>query len=346
MDKHIDKRAQAILASIVEHYINHGEPIASKTLAAFSPTGLSSASIRNIMAELEAAGYLLQPHTSAGRVPTVLAYRLFVDSLLTTQELSADHFGQLKQQLRPSDSTQHLVKQTSTLLSGLTSLAGMVTVPRAQRLTLRQIEFLPLSERRVLVILVLNDKEVQNRIIHTEKQYTDSELQVATQFLNAHFAGKELAEIQKELLDDMVKDKTNLDEYLQIVLTISRQALEDVPEAEEDELVMAGERNLIAQSDLHSVDQVRALLDAFAKKRDMLHLLEQCLHAPGLQIFIGEESGFDAFGDFSVIASPYRANGRVVGVLGVIGPTRMNYEKVIPLVDVTAKLLSAALEEK
>lgn len=344
-DKSKNSRAEAILASLVEHYIYHGQPIGSKTLAEVTHLGLSSASIRNIMADLEGAGYLLQPHTSAGRIPTALAYRFFVDSLLTVKSVDRDELLELQLQFSHSETTQNLMKHTTSVLSGLTHLAGIVSVPKLQSLTLRQIEFLPLTDKRVLVILVVNEKDVQNRIIQTDRQYTSSELEVATNFLNAHFAGKELDEIQRELLAEMTKEKSSLDQYMQTILDITAKTLETT-QSEEDEYIVAGESNLLSGSNPANLQHLKGLFDAFTQKRDIVHLLEQSVRAEGVQIFIGEESGCDAFGEFSVVTSPYRANGKVMGVLGVIGPTRMHYEKVIPLVDVTAKLLSSALEEK
>lgn len=338
----INQRAQQVLKILVERYIQDGSPIGSKTIAAESGIGLSSASIRHILGDLEEAGLLTSPHTSAGRVPTELGYRLFVNSLLTVKPLEGEAVQELKMKLDPDLTTTNLVKSASTLLSGLTQLIGVVALPKHDRLELRQVEFLALSGNRVLVILVLNNREVQNRIIHTNRCYTQNELQSAANYLNTHFSGKDLLTARKELLTAMEKDRYQVEGLLQTAIDIANKAF--IPLDENKDYVMAGQNNLLNTKEAN-LDRLRQLFDAFTQKQEILNLLDYSLQAEGIQIFIGKESGFEAFDDCSIVTSPYAVDGELVGSLAVIGPTRMRYDRAISAVDVTAKLLSAALNQ-
>jgi heat-inducible transcriptional repressor len=226
-------------------------------------------------------------------------------------------------------------------LSNITAQAGLVTVPRQEANQLRQVEFLPLSGDRVLVILVINEREVQNRIIHTQRSFTEAQLREAAAMINQRFAGRPLHLVQERILSEMQEARSQIDNYLQAALDLASQALH--PQQSEDEYVMAGESRLLDNATAEEVLKLRELFDSFEQKKDLLHLLERCTRAEGVQIFIGEEAGYEVFGDYSLVTAPYFDGSRTLGVLGVIGPTRMAYERVIPIVDITARMLSSAL---
>jgi heat-inducible transcriptional repressor len=341
----LNERAQHLLKVLVEHYIRVGQPISSRTLARTAGLDLSSATIRNIMADLEEMGLLESPHTSAGRVPTTQGYRLFVDKMLKVKPLKLSVVDQLKLALDPDMNDQSLVESASSLLSGVTQLAGVVTVPRKEHITLRQIEFLELSENRVLVILVINQREVQNRIIHLDRAYSRAELQQATNYLNAHFAGCKLEEIRRRLLDELDSVREDLNRTMLAAIKLGEKALEE-DSRDEDSFVLVGQTKLMEYEELSDVDKLRRLFQAFTQQREILHLLDKCIRAEGVQIFFGQESGYAPLNNCSVVSASYSVEGNVVGVLGVIGPTRIAYDLVIPVVDVTAKLLGAALNTR
>ncbi|MEW6353634.1 MAG: heat-inducible transcriptional repressor HrcA [Pseudomonadota bacterium] len=340
----ISERAQHLLKALVGRYIRDGQPVSSRTLARDAGLDLSPATVRNVMADLEDLGLVTSPHTSAGRVPTLRGYRFFVDSLLTVDSLDSSEVQRLKQQLDPDQNTHGLLETASTLLSEVTQLASVVMMPRREYVTLRQVEFLPLSDNRVLVILVINEREVQNRIIHTERAYSPAELQQATNYLNAAFAGLDLHRVRERLLREMNETRENMNRMMLAAVEMAEKVFMSAPQ--NDDYLMAGQGKLLSVAEQSDIDTLCQLFEAFNHKRDILHLLDQCLRAQGVQIFIGQESGYEVLKDFSVITSPYAVDGRVVGVLGVIGPTRMLYQRVIPIVDVTAKLLGAALEQR
>ncbi len=340
--KHINDRSMTILKVIVERYIRDGQPVGSKAIAEETTMALSSATIRNIMADLEEAGYLHSPHTSAGRVPTSQGYRLFVNNLLTVRPLADVQLREWRKKLNPETEPSALVETASTMLSTITQLAGLVTVPKREHFALTHIEFLPLSGNRVLTILVFNGREVQNRIIHTHRAYTASELQQAGNFLTQTYAGKDLTEIRQELLHLMHQDQTHLQTIMQTVNEIADKAF--LNETTSD-YVMAGAANLVSLAEAAGIDRLQSLLTALTQKRDILHLFDACSSASGIQIFIGQESGYQVLDDCSLVTAPYSVDDKVIGVLGVIGPTRMAYERVISVVDMTAKLLSAALSD-
>lgn len=337
----LDARRLKILKTLIEQYINDGQPIGSKTLATRSKTGLSAASIRHIMADLEAAGFISSPHTSAGRVPTVQGYRLFVDQLIMSNHPSTLQLENLQQHFSKNLSAEDALKIASNLLSSMTNLVGVVTLPKREQHILKHLEFLPLSNNRVLVILVLEDYEVQNRIIYTEREYGKSELEQAGNYLTTHYAGKDLNQIHDEIISSMQLDKKHVEKMMQAVIEMAQVVFDD--RSEQDYLI-EGVANLIPMAEETDVSRLKSLFDAFAKKRSMLHLLDQCLAQDGLNIFIGEETGIEVFDDVSLVTAPYQQGQKIVGVLGVIGPTRMNYRRAIHMVDVTAKLLSAALK--
>jgi len=338
--KVITAKSQNLLRTIVENYIAEGQPVASARLAA-TGVSMSPASIRFMMAKLEEQGYLKSPHTSAGRIPTEQAYRFFVDSLIQVEPLGADDLFRLSLSLDPDMTASELIQSTSGLLSDVTQLAGLVTVPRPSQLKLKHIEFLLLSPGRVLAILVLNDHEVENRVIHIEQAYSEIELKEISNFLNAHYAGKSLTKIRAELVSSMKGDRAQMNQLMQRTLDVADQIL-DPPE--NGDFVVAGQENLLDDDQTQRLQDLRGLFKAFSLKGDILHVLDRCMETDGIKLFIGQESGYELFGDCSLVTSPYQVAGECVGVLGVIGPTRMAYDRIIPIVDATAKMLTAAMD--
>ncbi len=337
----LDKRAQILLKTLVERYIAEGQPIGSRTLSRYAGLDLSPASIRNVMSDLEELGLIASPHTSAGRVPTPLGYRFFVDSLLVVKQLDSGDLHQLEDQLHP-DNPQRAIKAASQLLSQLTSFAGIVMTPRRRVLTFRQIEFLRLSEKRILLIVVTPEGDVQNRILFTERDYTPSELVSAANYINQNYSGQSFEDIQQRLRDELREIRQDLMSLMSVALEASNQAVSEGNE----QYVISGERNLLAAQDLsQDMSRMRQLFELFEHKTSLMRILDLSLRGDGVQIFIGGESGVAAPDEVSVVTSPYKVGGEVVGTVGVIGPTRMPYDRVVPIVDVTAKLLSSALSQ-
>ena len=340
----LSERSLYLFKALVEHFIQDGTPVGSRTLSKDSSLNLSPATIRNVMADLEDFGLLDSPHTSAGRVPTAKGYRLFVDSLLRVNDLNSIEVEKIAKELDPGNDFKSIMQRTSLMLSDITQLAGVVMLPRTEQSKLQHIEFVVLSGNRVLVILVVNDREVQNRIINTSRTYSASELQEASNYLNDIFAGKDLAYVRTNILDELEKTKEQLSQSMQTAMEMAQLAFDyEKSKVKSDELFFSGETNLMDIAELFEVDKLKKLFNTFNQKRDILHLLEQAISADGIQIFIGEESGHDVLDDCSVVTSPYEVDGKILGVLGVIGPTRMHYERVIPIVDITAKMLGSAL---
>jgi heat-inducible transcriptional repressor len=293
------------------------------------------------MAELEDFGYLASPHTSAGRIPTAQGYRFFVDSLLQVGPVEQGAVSALTAGLDPNRSASELVQSASNLLAQITYQTGIVTVPKPASSQLRQIEFLPLSGDRVLVILVINEREVQNRIIQMQRPMNEEHLKAAADLINQRYAGADLSQVKTRIVREMAEARSRIDAYMEAALELASAAIDTQEQSEN--VMVTGEASLLNQASPEDMQKLRELFDAFERKRDLLELLERCSRADGIQIFIGEEAGFDVFGDFSVITAPYAQGSQSLGVLGVIGPTRMAYERVIPIVDVTARMLSAAL---
>lgn len=337
----VSERAQRLLKVLVERFLRDGQPVGSKTLAEAANLPISPATIRNVMMALEDMGYVRSPHTSAGRVPTALGLRLFVNSLVNVRPLDEQEIVRLQSGLAVAQTSDpgRLVSSASNLLSEATRMAGLVTVPRRNHAVLRQIEFLPLGEARVLVVLVFSENEVQNRIIHTDRPYGREELQQASLYLNHLIAGHDLASVRADIVEAMRADKRRLDALMEAALNIAEEAMAD--DRNRGDYVMAGENHLVERAD--ELSNLRELFDAFSQKQRILGLLDNCLSAEGVQIYIGKESGYEVLEDVSVVSAPYSWEGERVGVLAVVGPTRMDYERVIPVVDITAKLLSAAL---
>lgn len=339
----LSPRAEHLLTTLIERYIAEGEPVGSRTLARHAGLDLSPATIRNVMVDLEEMGLVSSPHTSAGRVPTQRGYRLFVDSLLKVNPLDEEQVRLLKEELSAEHDTQQLVESASHLLSEVSKLAGLVLVPhRDDQVTFRHIDFLSLSALRVLVILVTEDGRVDNRVIASEREYAAAELEQAANYFNERYAGMLLADVKRALLQEMQQVSADLQRIMELATEMARRALEGEKDGA-DELVVSGESNLMGIPDLGDINKLRKLFEAFTTKRDLLHLLDQSMRVNGIKIFIGAESGYAALEDCSIVTASYSVGRRVVGTLGVVGPTRMAYQHVIPIVDITARLLSAAL---
>ncbi|MCC7258568.1 MAG: heat-inducible transcriptional repressor HrcA [Gammaproteobacteria bacterium] len=336
-------RSGQILRALVAEYIRDGQPVGSRTLARASGLNLSPATIRNVMADLEEYGFVAAPHTSAGRVPTAKGYRFFVDTLVKLQPLAEVEVSRLQHQIsgEAAADAKSVVEVASAALAALTRMAGVVTLPRQKHVTLRQVEFLPLSNQRVLAILVVNDHEVQNRVINVDRTYSDSELRRAANYLNESFAGQDIRDARTRILEELRTTRESMNRLMVDAIAVAEQALDVAPG--KSEFVVSGETRLMEFEELSNVDKLRQLFEAFSAQREILHLLDRSIAADGVQIYIGEESGYRILDDCSVVAAPYRVNDEIVGVLGVIGPTRMAYERVIPIVDITARLVGAAL---
>jgi len=338
----LDRRSQILLKTLVERYVTEGEPVGSRALSRYSGLDLSPATVRNIMADLEELGFIASPHTSAGRVPTPRGYRFFVDTLLKIKPLDRVEISQLECNLHPED-PQKLISSASQLLSELTHFAGVVVAQRRQSAAFRHIEFLALSEKRVLLILVTPQGDVQNRILFTEKTFTPSELTTVANFLNQNYAGVTFDDIRRRVQDELKRLREDMMGLMTAALDASDKALSESAES----YVISGERNLLDSHDLSSnMSKLRELFNLFEKKTVLMQVLEVSTRAHGVQIFIGGESGIMQLDECSVVTAPYEVDGHVVGTVGVIGPTRMAYERVIPIVDVTAKLLSSALSQQ
>jgi heat-inducible transcriptional repressor len=342
-DAELNDRAQLLLKTLIEAYIRDGQPVGSRALSRDSGLSLSAATVRNVMSDLEAMGYIRSPHTSAGRVPTSKGYRLFVDSLLRVQPLSSPEVQQLERELgEHRHDASELAASASKVLSGLTRLVAVVTLPRQGYQELRHIEFLPLSDNRALAILVVNDHEVHNRIVQLDRQYSESELRQVANYLNEQFRGRTIADVRRRLLDELQRTRESVNKLMSDAIRLAAEVLQPAPETSNC-YVLRGETHLMEYQDLSDMDKLRRLFEAFNRQRDILHLLDQSLSAEGVQLFIGQESGHQMLEECSLVVAPYTAGKQVVGVLGVIGPTRMAYERVIPAVDMTARLVGAAL---
>lgn len=341
MSEKLNERAALLLKKLVVSYIMDGQPVGSKRLADDSGLDVSSATIRNVMSSLEKKGLVVSPHTSAGRIPTERGFRLFVDSMLEIQPLHKSLVKKLRQELDPDQETDALINQASSLVSELTHMAGIITVPKPSHLMLRHIEFLPLSDRRVLAILVINEREVHNRVLHMQREYSAEELQRAATFMNQNYTGREIFDIRLCLLNELERTREDVDSIMQTAIEVADAALDAEPQ-KGDPLRIQGKTNLVRYSE--DTDSLPRLLELFDQKREMLGLLDRCIQADGVKVFIGHEAGFRGLGDCSVITAPYTVDGVPLGVLGVIGPSRVDYNRVIPVVDLTARLLGEALK--
>jgi len=345
LEESLSERAQLLLKALIENYIRDGQPVGSRTLSRDSGLSLSSATIRNVMADLEALGFVVSPHTSAGRIPTDKGYRLFVDSLLKIKPLGSSEIEEIQRALAGDAPGRSVVQLASQMLSNVTHMAGVVTLPKPQYVALTQIEFIPLSDNRVLAIMVMNNQEVQNRVVQLERGYSSEELKRAGNYLNDIVGGRSLADARAHIVAQLRETHQHMNRLMLDAIQVAQKVF-DGSGAERTEYVIAGETNLMGFAELSNVERLRRLFEAFNEKRDILHILDNCLRADGVQIFIGQESGYSILDDMSVVSAPYTIDNQVVGVLGVIGPTRMAYERVIPIVDVTAKLLGSALNAR
>ncbi len=337
----LSDRAQQLLKILVERYIAEGQPVGSRALSRFSPLELSPATIRNVMADLEEMGFVASPHTSAGRVPTPKGYRFFVDTLLTVRPLEEVERLQLEEQLLPDD-PHRVVATASQILSDLTHFAGVVVAPRRRGAVLRHVEFFGLSEKRVLLIIVGSDGEVQNRVLLTDRSYSPSQLQEAANFINQHYAGFEFDHVRQRVRGELLELHRDISALMQAAIQSGTEALREAT----DGVVISGGRNLLEVDELSGdMPRLRRLFELFERKTQLLDILEQSERAEGVKIFIGGESQLVPLDECSIVTAPYEVDGRIVGTVGVIGPTRMAYERVIPIVDVTAKLVSSALSQ-
>jgi len=333
----LDIRAQTLLKALVERYIADGQPVGSRALSKISGLDLSPATIRNIMADLEELGYVASPHTSAGRVPTPRGYRIFVDTLLTVQHLD-EHTVEGRMQLQ-APQPQKMIANAAQMLSSLSQFAGVVLSPRRESV-FQQIEFLRLSEKRILLVIVGPTGDVQNRLLLTDSDYTPAQLIQSANYINQNYGGLAFDEVRARLQNEVRQLRDDMGRLMQAAVEAGSEAMAD----SSDDMVIAGERNLLSVSDLSSnMTSLRQMFDMFEQKTGLMQLLDVSSKASGVQIFIGGESNLVPMDEMSVVTAPYTANGKIVGTLGVIGPTRMAYERVIPIVDITAKLLSNAL---
>lgn len=335
----LDPRARQLLRTLIGRYIRDGEPVGSRTLADHAGLDVSPATIRNILGEMEQIGLLTAPHTSAGRVPTAAGYRVFVDSLLQVRPLPENDLVRLRDELPAGAGTQSLLGNASELLSAMTHFVGVVSVPRRERFAFKHIDFVPLDPQRILTVLVFADNEVQNRVLATQRSWDAGELERIANYLNEHFAGFNLTQTRARLLAELRRAGGEMEALLAQSLDLAEQALA----ADDEDMLVAGQTRLLGVQDLSDLDRLRELFDAFARKREILRLLERTMRAPGVQVFIGEETGLASLGEVSLVSAPYAAGGQTVGVLGVIGPTRMAYERIIPVVQAAADALGDAL---
>ncbi|QIL20668.1 heat-inducible transcriptional repressor HrcA [Thermomonas sp. HDW16] len=334
-----DPRARQLLRTLVSRHIRDGEPVGSQTLARHSGLDVSPATIRNILSSMEDAGLLAAPHSSAGRIPTAQGYRLFVDALLQVKPLPEGELSRMRSELPAGAGTQALLGSTSELLSAMTHFAGMVSVPGRESFAFRQIEFVALEPQKVLAILVFADGEVQNRMVQVRRAFDPAELEQAANYLNSHFAGQPLAHIRAALLRDLRNARGEMERLLADSMDLAEQAFAPG----RDDMLVAGQTKLMGLQDINDLERLRALFEAFAEKRELLQLLERTAKAPGMRVFIGDETGLAPLEGMSLVTAPYGSGGRMLGVLGVIGPSRMAYERVIPVVEATAAVLGAAL---
>lgn len=336
----LDERAQVLLRELINSYTRDAQPVGSKNLAELSGLDVSSATIRNIMAKLEDMGLVNSPHTSAGRIPTEAGYRFFIDSLLEVDNLETASQRVISDTFSADKTSSDLIHSATDILSRITHLAGIVSMTHTAPAEVRHIEFMKLSDRRVLVILVINKDDVHNKVIHVERDYSDLELQQAAQTLSRYLIGRSFESARKKLLVELSELRTDVNSILEPVL----EAMEEVCSmSAHDDLLTSGETNLLQYAELSDINKLRSLFKVFNEKTDLLKLLDGCTSAEGVEIFIGSESGYSVLSDCSVVGAPYEIKGEIVGVLGVIGPTRIAYEQVIPIVDVTARLLTSAL---
>jgi len=339
----LDQRAENVLKNLVETYVEQGQPVSSGALSKLPELGVSSATVRNVMSDLEELGLIISPHTSAGRIPTAQGYRLFVDSMIKASSLTHQVVERLSEGFVQETDPGVLLAHASDVLSELTQFAGVVVLPNSSTSRFHQLEFMRLSSERLLAILVTEDGRVQNRVLPTAGSFNDAELVQAANFFNQRYRGNTLDQVRRLLIDDMHKDNDDMHSLNQTAMQAASKVISEEEANNQTDVVVSGEQKLLDVPDLCHIETLQKLFDAFKTKRDLLDLLDRSMKADGISVFIGEESGFSALGECSVIASPYEVEGKVLGTLGVVGPTRMAYDEVISVVDITSKLLSQAL---
>lgn len=341
MNISLDDRAETLLKMLIARFVDQGQPVGSRTLSQEKGLELSPATIRNVMSDLEALGLIRSPHASAGRVPTAQGYRFFIDSLLKVQPLNHLEQDEIKERLNQSNDAQELMAAASELLSEVTQFAGVVFQPNISATAFRQIEFVKLSTHRVLVILVTEDGRVQNRVIASDRDYGDSELTQAANFFNHAYKGQPLSSVKNRLLREMKSDSEQINQLMETAMKIASGVIVD--QDSDDDVMLSGEENLLNVPDFAAIEKIRKIFETFKTRHSLLTLLDQSIKASGVSIFVGDESGYSGLNECSVVTAPYEVDGQSLGVLGVIGPTRMHYEHVISVVDVTAQMLGNAL---
>ena len=341
----LSKRQELLLKALVESFISDGQPVGSTKLSKTSDLGVSSATIRNVFVDLEDLGYIYSPHKSAGRVPTELAYRMFVDKMIKVQPVNNDLIKRLKPNLSKNIERKNIVKNTNEILSNITGLTGLISLPTQKNMELKQIDFLNLSDNKILAILINKNNDVENKIINLENSYSASELQEAANYLNKIISGQSLHHIRKILLNDLDDMRKDMNSIMSSAITFGKKLFLDNDDTnKDDDLLVSGQTRLMNCKELSDIEKLKTLFEAFSEKNNILHLLDKSISSDGVKIFIGAESGYNVLDDCSVVSAPYKFDNDVVGVLGVIGPKRMAYDRVIPIVDITAKLLTDALK--
>ena len=340
----LNDRSQLLFKNLMGLYLNDGKPVGSTTLAKLPDIGLSSATVRNVMADLEKIGLIHSPHTSAGRVPTDEGYRLFIDSMLTYQPLSQQNEATIRNELTVGRNQDDLLENASKVLSGITGMTSLILMPNKEQEILKHIDFIQLGANRVLVVLVFNDQDVQNRIIELDKSISADELQETANFLNEQCVGKNLADAKQYLVSRMENIRATTNEFMSSIVQATDHVLEEQLEQKIPFLV-SGKTNLLNYQELASSDKLKALFNAFDQHSEMLSLLDKSMQAQGVQVFVGQECGNSIYQDCSIITTPYEVEGEVLGVLGVVGPSRMDYQKVVPRVDMTARILGSLLKK-
>ena len=343
--ENLNTRQELLLKALVESFISDGQPVGSTKLSKASDIDISSATIRNVFVDLEDLGYIYSPHKSAGRVPTELGYRMFVDKMIKVQPVNSQLIKKLKLNLTQGIERKNIVKNTNEILSNITGLTGIISLPTHQNTELKQIDFLKLSDNKILAILINKNNNVENKVINLEKSYSSSELQEASNYLNTIISGQSIYHIRKILLNELDDMRKDMNSIMSSAITFGKKLFLDTNEEQEnDDLFVSGQTRLMNCKELYDIEKLKTLFEAFSEKNNILHLLDKSISSDGVKIFIGAESGYNVLDDCSVISAPYEFDDDVVGVLGVIGPKRMAYDRVIPIVDITAKLLTEALK--
>jgi heat-inducible transcriptional repressor len=341
----LNSRQELLLKALVESFISDGQPVGSTKLSQTQNIAISSATIRGVFGDLEDLGYIYSPHKSAGRVPTELGYRMFVDKMVKVQPVDINLIKKLKINLTKDHERKSIIKKTNEILSSITELTGIISLPTQKNAELKQIDFLKLSDDKILAILINKNNDVENKIINLERIYSSSELQEASNYLNAIISGQSVLHIRKILLNELEEMRKDMNSIMSSAITFGKKLFLDTDNSNnESDLLVSGQTRLMNCKELSDIDTLKTLFEAFSEKNNILHLLDKSISSDGVKIFIGAESGYNVLDDCSIVSAPYRFDNDVVGVLGVIGPKRMAYDRVIPIVDITAKLLSEALK--